>query len=223
MHSRTTTFVTVRVSPVDVVGEDWARRSQAELRSIRVGRFVISPPWDVPQRAAPADVVLIVEPSMGFGTGHHATTRLCLQALQLIDVRGARVLDVGTGSGVLAMAAARLGALQVTAVDIDVDALASAAANLVLNNLSATIDLRQLDYRHERLHPADVALANLTGGMLSTSASRLLTTCRAGGCLVVSGVLRTEEHDVVAAFGDDVTVSWRGSEEEWVGLVLQKR
>ncbi len=214
--------LSVGLHEVDVEDEDWARRSQADIRSVRVGRFVIAPPWDVPVGQADGDVVLVIEPSMGFGTGHHASTRLCLAALQHIEITNRQVLDVGTGSGILAMAAARLGASTVTALDIDPDAISSARDNLVLNGLSASIELRELDFRNERLPLADVVVANLTGGMLSMSAPQLLATCRAGGSLIVSGVLRTEEAEVVAAFGDRTSIGWRGTEDEWVGLVLMK-
>lgn len=161
----------VSVTCFDADDEDWARRSQADLGAVRVGRVIVAPPWD-PAATSPPEgtVVVVIEPSMGFGTGHHATTRLCLDALQQIDLRGTRVIDIGTGSGVLALAAAKLGATTALGVDVDVDALASARAAATLNGLPRGVSFVEADFRKTRLPLADVVVANLTGGMLAAAA-----------------------------------------------------
>jgi ribosomal protein L11 methylase PrmA len=86
------------VEPVELPDEDWAARSQRSLTAVRAGRFLVAPPWDIPTDPGDA-VVIVIEPSMGFGTGHHATTRMCLRLLSGIDVSDDTVLDLGTGAG----------------------------------------------------------------------------------------------------------------------------
>ena len=204
---------------VDVEDEDWAARSQADLRSVRVGALVISPPWDLPGQLKLAPTYIVIQPSMGFGTGHHATTRLCLAALQQIDVNGRSVIDVGTGSGVLAIAARRLGASGVLAIDDDADAIAAAEENVTLNHESR-IALEVADLRASKIGQFDIVIANLTGGLLIASADRLTSFAAHEGRLVLSGFMDHEEREVLAAFGP-CSVEHRGQEDEWVCAVLR--
>ncbi len=206
----------VEVSADDVPDEDWAGRSQASLKAVRVGGITVAPPWDVPQDNA---LTLIIQPSMGFGTGHHATTRLCLAALQRLDLQGVDVLDVGTGSGVLAIAAARLGASRVLAIDDDPDAMEAARENVELNP-GADVTLGTLDLRQAHLRPVDLVLANLTGGLLVAAAATLLGMSR--NRLILSGFLLTEAPDVRAAFAER-TIEHEGQEDEWGCLTLAAR
>lgn len=211
-------------APVDVADEHWAERSQASLTAIRVGALTVAPPWDVP--GDPSGVI-IIQPSMGFGTGHHASTRLCLRLLQEAPVARARVLDAGTGSGVLAIAAWKLGAASVVAVDFDADAVTSARECAELNGVSSLIDIRQADLERDPAVPGEpfsLILANLTGGMLVRMAARLCRLAEPGGTLIVSGVTREEEADVTSAFRSVgatlVTRLVEDSNDEWVGLRL---
>jgi ribosomal protein L11 methyltransferase len=127
------------VSPADVCDEAWAERSQAGLTPVTVGSLVISPPWCARPESTDGARWIVIEPSMGFGTGHHQTTRLCLRLLQQLPLAGRSVLDIGTGSGVLAIAAARLGAAAVRAVDFDRDAIACATDNVHRNEVGSLV------------------------------------------------------------------------------------
>ena len=204
-------FPALRLDPLDVADENWAARSQKSLRAVQIGRVIVTPPWDAP-------ITIVIRPSMGFGTGHHATTRLCLAALQRISLDRGTVLDVGTGSGVLAIAASRLGAEEVTGIDEDQDAIQSAWDNLSLNP-SAQVTLIVGDLRSTELVAADVVVANLTGGLLIQSAERLRKLTNAQGRLILSGFMADEERDVLAAFGA-FSVEHRGEEEGWICLTL---
>ncbi len=192
-----------RASAVDVVDDDWARRSQESLTPITVGRITVAPPWHSRDTSHEPPITIVIAPSMGFGTGHHATTRLCLAALQAIDLKGAAVLDAGTGSGVLAMAAVHLGADRALGVDDDADAIQSAVENLALNpglppeRITFTVG----DFMTLPLRPADVVTANLTGGMLIRASDRLRQVVRPGGILIMSGLQTHERDEVWRVFG----------------------
>jgi ribosomal protein L11 methyltransferase len=221
-------FPAVGVRAIDVPDEDWAARSQASLRAIQVGNIVVAPPWDVPEAVVGASVgagfsrpmVITIEPSMGFGTGHHATTRLCLAALQQIDLRGRSVIDVGTGSGLLAIAGRRLGAAAVLAIDDDPDAIAAAEGNVALNRESR-IALEVTDLRSSPIGQFDVVVANLTGGLLISTAPRLQSFATPGARLVLSGFMDHQERDVVSAF-EGCALESRAREDEWVCAVLRR-
>jgi ribosomal protein L11 methyltransferase len=208
------------VAQGEVEDEDWAARSQAHLTRVTVGRITVAPPWDA---APPAGgLLVIVHPSTGFGTGHHQTTRLCLGLLQALDVRDRRVLDVGTGSGVLALAAWRLGAAQIEALDYDQDALDNAIENVRLNGAGGAIVLRRADLRADAIAPADVVLANLTGALLCAEAPAIAALVRPGGSLILSGILDTEADAVRQAFTPALTLTGGAAEDVWHALRLDR-
>jgi ribosomal protein L11 methyltransferase len=207
-------FPTLTIAPADIGDEDWAARSQASLKAIRVGNLIVAPPWD------PQPTVITIRPSMGFGTGHHATTRLCLSALQALEVRGRTVLDLGTGSAVLAIASSLLGARDVRGVDHDEDAIHSAWDNLALNP-AAVVSLLVGEFRSMTLDPADVVFANLTGGLLIAGAARIRELTNRNGKVILSGFQTHEERDVVAAFAP-FTLDRREVEDDWVCVTLKQ-
>lgn len=212
--------------PIDVSDDDWAARSQANLEPVTVGRITVAPtPFlrtpQSPSPQVPSPLVITIQPSMGFGTGHHATTRLCLEALQDIDVRNKVVLDVGTGSGVLAIAASRLGAASAVGIDFDEDAIRSANENLALNPEASGVAFEVADLRRTTLPAADVLTANLTGALLIGEADTLLDAVKAGGTVIVSGLMSDERDAVARAFGG-APIIWERHEDEWVGLAVKK-
>jgi ribosomal protein L11 methyltransferase len=209
-------------TPCEVSDEDWAARSQSQIAAVRVGAIVVAPPWDVP---ADRRGVIVINPGMGFGTGHHQSTRLCLSLLQGRSVAGLKVLDVGTGSGVLALGAWHLGARSVLAIDVDEDALLCARENVERNAAGAVVSLAAVEVgaRPSPLvdGPFDIVLANLTGGLLTRHARQLAAWLARGGTLIVSGLTADEAADVAAAFAQaGLASAARAGEGEWVGLAF---
>ena len=203
-------------------GASWAARSQANLRAIRVGRVVVAPPWDLPHDTSDV-VAVIIHPSMGFGTGHHATTRLCLRALQTQPIQGRHVTDVGTGSGVLAITAAKLDAASVLAIENDPDAACAGSRDIAANDVGAVVSLVDGDVRTVVTRPASCVLANLTGALLSTAARALARCAEPGGTLILSGLTREEEGRVVRAFEPVGRIDERLYEGDWAALVVKTR
>jgi ribosomal protein L11 methyltransferase len=215
------------VSAIEISDEDWAKRSQANLQPVTVGRIAIVP---APSGVEGPALQIVIVPSMGFGTGHHATTRLCLAALQTIDLRGKSVLDVGTGSGVLAIAARLLGAERALGIDNDADAIQSANENLALNPAAEHVTftvmaLEGVAAAGDLVKPAvraDVITANLTGALLVRSAPVLQKALAPGGRLILSGVLEAERDAVVESFPDSPPV-WEEMQDGWWAGVLVNR
>lgn len=180
---------------------DWARRWREGLRPRRVGeRIVVTPTWLEPE-TRPRDVVLRIDPEMAFGTGEHATTRGALRLLERAGPRGSRVLDVGTGSGILAIAAAKLGAASVAAVDSDGDAIATARSNVDRNGAGAVVSLAEglVDDAFLAGRGAgafDLIVANILSGVLVPLLPGFRRAVPAGGRLILAGVLEDEQPGV---------------------------
>lgn len=223
-------FAGLAPEPLDVQDEDWARRTQADLPAIRIGRVTIAPPWDVPAPAAEAggkdprqrEVVVLIEPSRGFGTGHHQSTRLCLVLLQGRDLAGLTVTDVGTGSGVLAITAAKLGAAYVSAIDSDPDAIENARENIDANGVGANVEAHVDDLLTTTTAPADLVTANLTGSLLSQHAGDLARLVRPRGSLIVSGFNVDERERVTEALTPHFAISETAEEDDWFAFVVTR-
>jgi ribosomal protein L11 methyltransferase len=222
------------VVPEDIPDEDWARRTQADLPAVTIGRITVAPPWDLPATARsgriearpghPEGLVLVIEPSRGFGTGHHQSTRLCLLLLQRMPLDGMSVIDVGTGSGVLAIAAAVLGAARVDGIDEDPDAVENARENVERNRVADRVAVRVGD----ALAPAattgraELVTANLTGTLLTRHADAVAACVRDGGRLIVSGFTVDERERVLAAFSGSFELADSAEEDGWWAFLLSR-
>ncbi len=206
--------------------EDWAEAWKAYFPVLRIGRrLVIRPTWRR-HRRGPDDVVLALDPGMAFGTGLHPTTRLCLAALETVAedgrAEGARVLDVGCGSGILAIAAVKLGASDALGVDTDPIAIESTVANARRNRLARRIRARAGSLPSGE--PAfDIVLANLIAGVLVPLAGALRNELRPGGSLVASGIFVDREAEVRSALeATGLVIRARSSEGDWVALTATR-
>lgn len=212
--------------------EEWASAWKSHFPVLRVGRrLVIRPTWRR-HRAAPEDVVLALDPGMAFGTGLHPTTRLCLGGIErwaeegLLD--GARVLDVGCGSGILAIAAARLGARSVHGVDTDPIAVEATLANARRNRVARRVTAGRGSVPLVTRSPATrgpfrLVLANLIASLLSDLADPLAQAIEPGGRMLASGIFIDREAQVVGAFeGAGLRILGRDQETDWVLLEVER-
>jgi ribosomal protein L11 methyltransferase len=190
--------VSVETAPIPDV--DWVARFRENFRAFAVGAFWIAPEWDA--AAPPAGHRrLVVDPGRAFGTGTHESTALCLLALERLAAQAplGRVLDVGTGSGILAIAALRLGAVSAAGCDLDPESIDSARTHARLNDV--TLAVACID-GGRGLAPGrhDTVLANITAPLLVARAAELAVLPRSGGRLVLAGLLADELPDVRAAY-----------------------
>jgi ribosomal protein L11 methyltransferase len=207
--------------------EDWSTSWKAHFKPLRVGqRLLIVPSWEEVQ-PRPGDIVLHLDPGMAFGTGGHETTRLCLELLeQIMDdmplLLTPAVLDLGTGSGILAMAAVQLGAGRVCAVDIDPLAVDVARENLAANGLAEQVECSTTPLE-SMAESFDVILANILAEELVRLAPYLAERLNPGGSLVLSGVLAEKEGLVRTGFAQQ-PLTYRSTLQagEWVALHYRK-
>jgi ribosomal protein L11 methyltransferase len=189
--------ITARASVRAVKDQNWERAWLAGWKPLRFGGRL----WVCPTEAdPPADahaVVVRLDPGLAFGTGTHPTTALCLQFLDAMTLTGRSVIDYGCGSGILGVAALKLGASRVTAVDLDPQALIATRANAERNAVSSRLETNAVT---AALEPADLVLANILAEPLIELAPILTAACRIGGDLVLSGLLETQAHAVGSAY-----------------------
>ncbi len=207
-----------RVQFEDLPERDWVRAWMDRFQPMRFGQRL----WIVPSHLSPPEpnaVNLLLDPGLAFGTGTHPTTALCLQWLDANPPKELRVLDYGAGSGVLALAAAKLGAREVIAIDNDPQAVTASHDNAARNQVTITAGLPDSLATTEVF---DVVLANILASILIQLAPTLTAHCKVGGRLVLSGILANQADDVMSAFpGFDFAPI--AQQEDWVRLDGRRR
>jgi ribosomal protein L11 methyltransferase len=193
----------------------WEREWLKHFHPMRFGRRL----WVCPHHervSAREAIVVALDPGLAFGTGTHPSTALCLTWLDAHLAPGGRVIDYGCGSGVLALAAAKLGAAEVHCFDIDPQALSAARANSEANGLAAHV--RVHEHADALPQEVDLLLANILSGPLSQLAPRFASLVRPGGQVVLAGLMQHEVADVTGAYAPCFDVAPFGEREGWVGL-----
>ena len=203
----------VREVPV----KDWVRETQAQFDPIHIGKNI----WVVPSWHQTPDydsIVLRLDPGLAFGTGSHPTTRLCLEWLEENVQAGQSVLDYGCGSGILAIAAAKMGALSVDGVDIDQQAIITAKENAAENQCDIAFYLPDRFAGEAGNRRYDIVVANILAGPLQQLAETIVSRLRHGGKLVLSGILDWQENDVISSYIPWLTLSPYQYRDGWVAL-----
>jgi ribosomal protein L11 methyltransferase len=212
-----------RVGPLAVRAVDdvdWADTWREHYVAQRIGRVVIVPSW-AEEPIAPGEVAVVLDPGMAFGTGLHPTTRGCLELLQEVTPMPAAVLDVGCGSGILALAALRLGAERAVGVDTDEQAVLATIENAERNGLADRVDASR-GTLGETATPYGLVLANLVAAVLVELAPRLAAHLAADGTLIVGGIIAPRGDEVVSALAAaGLAVRERRDDGEWISLRLE--
>ena len=202
--------------------QEWADAWKEHFHVLRVGeRAVIVPTWRDYEPLGD-DVVISIDPGMAFGTGHHPTTRMCMELLEQYIEPGCRVLDLGCGSGILSILAAKLGASEVLGLEIDSTAAAVAASNVEMNGVQDTVKIQEatLPNPHAPLGNYDLLVANVSAKVITDLAEHIVDVVRSGGRSIFSGILDRQRAGVVERMGElGVTFDNGSTDEDWEALV----
>jgi ribosomal protein L11 methyltransferase len=206
-----------------VAEADWAEAWKEQLRVLHIGQHIVVRPSWLDYTPTSEDIVINLDPGMAFGTGLHPTTQLCLEALEELIKPGAKVLDLGTGSGILAIAAAKLGAGSVMAVDKDAVAIKTARENVIANSVQEIVNAVKGSLADVSGH-YDVVVVNILARVIVEMLDEgLETRVQPGGKIVFAGIIVEQEARVIEALGQkEFVLSGRQERGDWVCLVAER-
>jgi ribosomal protein L11 methyltransferase len=214
---------TVNTSIVD--DEDWANGWKRFYKPFHISdRIVVKPSWEKYISGSSNEVVIEIDPGMAFGTGTHDTTRMCAILLEKYMEEDNRVLDIGCGTGILSIVAAKLGATHVTAIDIDDNAVKVAKENCRLNGVGHLVDVYQGTVDSFCSDRYSIITANIIADAIIDMADMILSCIAAGGCFIASGIIKEREEEVVDKYtGLGFNTDTRLESGEWVAIVFRCR
>lgn len=212
------------VTVSEVSDTDWATAWKKYYHPVRISRYLtIVPSWQEYTPATPEEQIITLDPGMAFGTGTHPTTRLTLQALEVVLRGGETVLDVGTGSGVLSIASKHLGAKEVFAYDLDEVAVRSAKENMDLNPIAADVHVAANDLLQGVTQEADVIVANILADIIVLMVADAYRLLKPEGRLIVSGIIEDKKELVLEAMeAQGFEVDQIFQQKDWFAIILKK-
>lgn len=212
------------ISMIEVNEEDWATAWKQYYHPVKISeRFTIVPSWEDYKPVSTDELLIELDPGMAFGTGTHPTTVMCLQALEKTIRKDDYVIDVGTGSGVLAIGAAKLGASYVHALDLDEVAVKAAKENVELNDVSDRIDVVQGNLLDTVSKPGDVVVANILAEIIMTFTDDAFQIVKNGGAFITSGIIEAKKEDVKASLtASGFQIEEVMMMEDWVTIISRK-
>ncbi|WP_026584465.1 50S ribosomal protein L11 methyltransferase [Bacillus sp. J33] len=214
-----------KVSISEVNEEEWATAWKKYYNPVKISeRFTIVPTWEEYNPVSSDELIIELDPGMAFGTGTHPTTVMCIQALERTVKQGDTVVDVGTGSGVLSIAAAMLGAEKVKALDLDEVAVNSARLNIKLNKVQQIVDVSQNNLLDGIDEKADIIVANILAEVILRFTDDVASAVKEGGYFIASGIIqqkKQEVRDAIAAAGFDIEETIQM--EDWVAIIGKRK
>jgi ribosomal protein L11 methyltransferase len=213
-----------RVTISEVNEEEWATAWKKYYNPVKISeKFTIVPTWEDYQRVSSDELLIELDPGMAFGTGTHPTTVLCIQSLERTVQSGDRIIDVGTGSGVLSIAAAKLGAGQIEALDLDEVAVNVARENIGLNNVQDTVIVRQSNLLDGVEGEADIIVANILAEVILRFVEDAYAIVKKDGFFIASGIIQQKKESVKEAMLDaGFNIVETMAMEDWVAIIAKK-
>lgn len=212
------------VKIVEVNEEDWATAWKQYYHPVKISeRFTIVPSWEQYTPVSTDELIIELDPGMAFGTGTHPTTVMCLQALEKCVQKGHTVIDVGTGSGVLAIGAAMVGAKRVHALDLDEVAVRSAKENIILNKVDHVVEVFHGNLLDTVKEPADIVVANILAEIILTFTDDAFSIVKPGGLYITSGIIGAKRDEVKLGLeASGFTIEEVIMMEDWVAIIARK-
>lgn len=205
-----------------VDGDDWIEIWRKHYRPIELGNVLICPAW-IEHKPKEGQIEVIIDSNMAFGTGEHETTSMVLSLMQKFVSSAETVIDVGTGSGILGIAAAKLGAKKVVMTDIDYVAVKSAKHNCEINGVADKCEVDLNNLLDDKNITGDLVLANITADVLLILSESIPAHVKNGGVLIMSGIIKSRVDDVIRRYTEiGFQLEERRDEGEWIALVMKK-